>query len=65
MSEKLFAFVLMPFDSHFDDLYRLGIKAAAEELGMIATRVDEQVFYKEGYPREDIQSNRCSRSNYS
>jgi hypothetical protein len=46
--EKLFAFVLMPFESRFDDVYRLGIKAAVEELGMIATRVDEQVFHKEG-----------------
>jgi nucleoside 2-deoxyribosyltransferase len=46
--EKLFAFVLMPFEARFDDVYRLGIKAAVEELGMIATRVDEQVFHKEG-----------------
>lgn len=48
MTDKLFAFVLMPFDTQFDDIYRLGIKAAAEELGMIATRVDEQIFHKEG-----------------
>ena len=47
MTDKLFAFVLMPFEPQFDDVYRLGIKAAAEELGMIATRVDEQVFHKE------------------
>jgi hypothetical protein len=47
-TEKLFAFVLMPFEGRFDDVYRLGIKAAVEELGMIATRVDEQVFHKEG-----------------
>ena len=46
--EKLFAFVLMPFEDRFDDVYRLGIKAAVEELGMIATRVDEQVFHNEG-----------------
>jgi len=38
MTEKLFAFILMPSDAKFDDIYRLGIKAAAEELGMIATR---------------------------
>jgi nucleoside 2-deoxyribosyltransferase len=48
MTEKLFAFILMPFDAQFDDVYRLGIKAAVEELGMIANRVDEQVFHKEG-----------------
>lgn len=48
MSDKLFAFVLMPFDAQFDDVYRLGIKAAAEELGMMANRVDEQIFHKEG-----------------
>jgi nucleoside 2-deoxyribosyltransferase len=48
MSEKLFAFVLMPFDSQFDDVYHLGIKAAAEELGITAVRVDEQVFHDEG-----------------
>jgi nucleoside 2-deoxyribosyltransferase len=46
--EKLFAFVLMPFEDRFDDVYRLGIKAAVEELGMIAARVDEQVFHNEG-----------------
>jgi hypothetical protein len=40
--EKLSAFVLMPFDARFDDVYRLGVKAAVEELGMEATRVDEQ-----------------------
>jgi hypothetical protein len=45
---KLFAFILMPFESAFDDIYRLGIQAAANDLGIIATRVDEQVFHKEG-----------------
>lgn len=48
MPPHLIAFVLMPFDPAFDDVYRLGIKATTEELGMIATRVDEQVFHKEG-----------------
>lgn len=48
MTEKLFAFVLMPFQTTFDDIYRLGIQAAAEKSGMIATRVDEQVFHNEG-----------------
>ena len=41
---KPFAFVLMPFDSKFSDIYRYGIKQAAEESGVIAERVDEQNF---------------------
>ena len=31
--KKLFAFVLMPFHTDFDDLYELGIKAACESAG--------------------------------
>lgn len=46
-AEKPFAFVLMPFDSAFDDIYKLGIQAAASEQGVVAQRVDEQ-FYSEG-----------------
>ena len=34
--EKLFAFVLMPFDKKFDDLYRLGIKDVAAKGDVIA-----------------------------
>jgi hypothetical protein len=45
--EKLFAFVLMPFDEAFSDVYRLGIKETLETRGIIAERVDEQVFHKE------------------
>lgn len=41
---KPFAFVLMPFSADFDDVYRLAIKAAADELGIVAERVDEQRF---------------------
>lgn len=41
---KPFAFVLMPFSSDFDDIYKLGIQAAAEEEGIVAQRVDEQIF---------------------
>ncbi|MGH1417642.1 MAG: nucleoside 2-deoxyribosyltransferase [Hyphomicrobiaceae bacterium] len=41
---KPFAFVLMPFDKNFDDIYNLGIKAVALDLGIIAERVDEQNF---------------------
>lgn len=46
--ENPFAFVLMPFDETFGDTYFLGIKATAEKLGIIAERVDEQVFHREG-----------------
>jgi nucleoside 2-deoxyribosyltransferase len=43
----MFAFVLMPFDAAFDDIYKLGIKDTAEKLGIRAERVDEQIFHKE------------------
>ena len=39
-----FAFVLMPFDKAFDDIYKFGIQAAAAESGVVAERVDEQKF---------------------
>lgn len=45
--DKPFAFVLMPFDSKFDDIYKLGIKETASGLGIHAERVDEQI-YSEG-----------------
>ena len=41
---KIFAFVLMPFDKAFDDIYKLGIKETATQLGILAERVDEQIF---------------------
>ncbi|MET4229846.1 hypothetical protein ABIB83_004612 [Bradyrhizobium sp. I1.8.5] len=41
---KPFAFVLMPFASDFDDIYKVGIKSIADELGIVAERVDEQIF---------------------
>lgn len=46
MNEKsqIFAFVLMPFDKNFDDIYKLGIKETATQLGLLAERVDEQIF---------------------
>jgi hypothetical protein len=45
---KHFAFVLMPFDKAFDDIYKLGIKGAVGQFdGMVAERVDEQI-YREG-----------------
>ena len=43
----MYAFVLMPFDAAFGDIYRLGIKETAERLGIRAERVDEQIFHKE------------------
>jgi hypothetical protein len=43
----MYAFVLMPFDPAFDDIYKLGIKETAEKLGIRAERVDEQIFHKE------------------
>ena len=43
-TETTFAFVLMPFSSDFDDIYRLGIKDPADNLGIRAERVDEQLF---------------------
>lgn len=44
MSAKPFAFVLMPFDAQFDDIYKLGIQAVANERDVVAQRVDEQTF---------------------
>jgi hypothetical protein len=45
---KHFAFVLMPFDPAFDDVYKLGIKGAVADFDDIhAERVDEQI-YREG-----------------
>ncbi len=40
----LFAFVLMPFASDFDDIYKLGIKESATLLGFRTERVDEQIY---------------------
>lgn len=41
---KPFVFVLMPFAQEFDDIYKFGIKGAAQEVGAYAERVDEQMF---------------------
>jgi hypothetical protein len=43
-TQKLFAFVLMPFDPAFEDIYRFGIKETAGALGILAERVDEQIY---------------------
>ena len=45
--EQIFAFVLMPFSSEFDDIYKFGIKETAKNIGIKAERVDEQI-YAEG-----------------
>ena len=41
---KPFVFVLMPFLSQFDDIYKFGIKGASEDAGAYCERVDEQMF---------------------
>jgi hypothetical protein len=41
---KPFCFVLMPFDSSFNDIYEFGIKGACEDAGLYCERVDEQIF---------------------
>lgn len=41
---KPFVFVLMPFSTAFDDIYRYGIKKACEDQGCYCERVDEQMF---------------------
>lgn len=41
---KPFIFVLMPFDQKFNDIYKFGIRGAAEDVGAYAERVDEQIF---------------------
>lgn len=41
---KPFVFVLMPFDPSFDDIYKFGIKGAAEDAGAYTERIDDQIF---------------------
>jgi hypothetical protein len=41
---KKFVFTLMPFSEAFDDIYKLGIKAACESAGAYCERIDEQIF---------------------
>jgi hypothetical protein len=41
---KPFVFVLLPFDDTFSDIYKFGIKGAAEDAGAYAERIDEQIF---------------------
>ncbi len=58
---KPFVFVLMPFESKFDDVYKLGIKAACTDSGAYCERVDEQ--YYEGTMLERIY-NQISRADF-
>ncbi len=44
LSDEIFAFVIMPFDSNFDDVYKLGIKKAVIDCNVRAERLDEQMF---------------------
>lgn len=41
---KKFCFVLMPFESNFEDIYRFGIKQSCIDAGAYCERVDEQIF---------------------
>src|SRR5215472_424469 len=41
---KPFVFVLMPFEKKFADIYKFGIKGAADDAEAYAERVDEQIF---------------------
>jgi hypothetical protein len=41
---KPFVFVLMPFAPEFEDIYKLGIKPACQNVGAYAERVNEQIF---------------------
>lgn len=41
---RTFVFVLMPFETAFNDIYKFGIKETAVEAGAYAERVDEQMY---------------------
>jgi len=43
-NSKGFVFVLMPFDTRFNDIYHFGIKKTCNDLNFYCERVDEQVF---------------------
>jgi hypothetical protein len=44
LKKLIYAFVLMPFDTSFDDIYKYGIKKPIENLGITCERVDEIQF---------------------
>lgn len=58
---KKFVFVLMPFSSEFDDIYKLGIKSACEFENVYCERVDEQ--YYEGSMLDRIY-NQINKADY-
>src|SRR6266480_2682429 len=41
---KPFVFVLIPFAQEFTDIYKFGIKGAADDVGAYAERLDDQMF---------------------
>lgn len=41
---KPFVFVLIPFDKRFGDIYKFGIKGAANEVDAYCERLDDQIF---------------------
>ena len=45
-TSKKSVFVLMPFASKYDEVYKNGIKEACLQLRLNCTRVDEQIFYE-------------------
>src|SRR5258708_22404496 len=51
VGRKPFAFVLMPFDPAFDDIYKLGIKPACDAGGAYCERVDEQMYEEQTLDR--------------
>lgn len=56
---KPFAFVLMPFSEDFKDIYNLGIKAVANDLGVVAERIDEQHYSESVLERIYRQIDTC------
>lgn len=57
---KPFVFVIMPFKPEFDDIYKLGIKAACEDAGATCERVDEQFYLENMLQRIYGQIDRAS-----
>ncbi|GEM_PF-1840360 len=53
------AFVVMPFAAEFNDIYMLGIREVAEELGLVAERADE-IHHNDSIP--DVIRHRINRA---
>lgn len=58
-SQPLKAFVVMPFKSEYEDVYILGIREVAEEIGIIVERADE-IEHNESIP--DLIRNKIQES---